>query len=178
MLEIVFETHSISVDNERGIATGWRDGALSDAGKRSASELGIRHRNDPPSAVYTSDLGRAVRTATIAFGTTDVPIFKDERLREVDYGALTGMPVELLVRERAHHIATPFPGGQSYEKVADAVGSFLSEARERWSDTRLVVIGHSATKWAFDLLANGVPLEESVRMPFDWQPGWRYEIGS
>lgn len=25
-VDLVFETHSISVDNERGIATGWLDG--------------------------------------------------------------------------------------------------------------------------------------------------------
>ncbi len=28
-VQIVFETHAISVDNERGIATGWLDGELS-----------------------------------------------------------------------------------------------------------------------------------------------------
>ena len=32
-VEIVFETHSTSVDNERGIATGWQDGELSERGR-------------------------------------------------------------------------------------------------------------------------------------------------
>jgi 2,3-bisphosphoglycerate-dependent phosphoglycerate mutase len=31
-VQIVFETHSISTDNERGIATGWLPGRLSEAG--------------------------------------------------------------------------------------------------------------------------------------------------
>lgn len=176
MLEIIFETHSISLDNELGIATGWNDGALSEAGKRLAAELGERHRAEPPAAVFTSDLGRAVETAEIAFGATDVPIFQDERLRECNYGECNGMRVELLDAERAAHIAMPFPGGQSYQQVVDAVRAFLSEMEQRWSGARLVVIGHSATRWALDNVVNGVPLEESVIAPFDWQPGWRYVI--
>jgi broad specificity phosphatase PhoE len=176
MLEIIFETHSISLDNERGIATGWNDGALSEVGKRLASELGRRHSSDPPSAVFTSDLGRAVETAEIAFGATDVPIFQDERLRECNYGELNGSPVELLEADRARHIRTPFPGGQSYQEVVDAMQGFLSEIAERWGTTRVVIIGHSATRWALDSLVNGVSLEQSVTEPFDWQPGWRYVI--
>src|SRR4249919_4137367 len=67
-VEILFETHAISVDNERGVATGWRDGQLSTHGRRLAAELGRRHLSLPPAAVYASDLGRAVETAEIAFG--------------------------------------------------------------------------------------------------------------
>ena len=51
MLEIVFETHSTSIDNERGIATGWLPGRLSEQGKRQAEELGARRRDDGLSAV-------------------------------------------------------------------------------------------------------------------------------
>jgi bisphosphoglycerate-dependent phosphoglycerate mutase len=58
----VFETHSTSVDNERGIATGWLDGMLSETGRTQAVELGARRRDDGVVAVFTSDLGRAVET--------------------------------------------------------------------------------------------------------------------
>ena len=30
---IIYETHSTTVDNERGIATGWLGGALSERGR-------------------------------------------------------------------------------------------------------------------------------------------------
>jgi broad specificity phosphatase PhoE len=36
--------------------------------------------------VFTSDLGRAVETADIAFGGTGIPVRRDARLRECDYG--------------------------------------------------------------------------------------------
>ncbi|MBA2359285.1 MAG: histidine phosphatase family protein, partial [Actinobacteria bacterium] len=62
-VEIVFETHSISTDNERGIATGWLPGLLSERGRTLAAELGERRRDDGIAAVFTSDLRRAVETA-------------------------------------------------------------------------------------------------------------------
>ena len=72
-VELVYETHSTSVDNERGIATGWLDGELSARGREQALELGRRRRGDGISAVYASDLGRAVETAEIAFGGIGLP---------------------------------------------------------------------------------------------------------
>ena len=52
-IQIVFETHSISEDNEHGIATGWHDGQLSERGRILAGELGVRRRHDGIQAVFT-----------------------------------------------------------------------------------------------------------------------------
>ncbi len=41
-IRIVFETHSTTEDNERGIATGWLPGRLSAAGRAQAAELARR----------------------------------------------------------------------------------------------------------------------------------------
>jgi 2,3-bisphosphoglycerate-dependent phosphoglycerate mutase len=87
-IKIVFETHSISNDNERGIATGWFDGRLSEDGLRLAEELGVRRRHDNVAAVFTSDLRRAVETVEIAFAGSGLPIHGDWRLRECNYGRL------------------------------------------------------------------------------------------
>jgi len=79
---IVYETHSISEDNERGVATGWLPGRLSDRGRVLARELGERRRNDGVKVVFTSDLARAVETAGLAFAGSGIPIRRDPRLRE------------------------------------------------------------------------------------------------
>ncbi len=39
-VQLVYETHSTSVDNEVGRATGWLGGALSHAGREQARRLG------------------------------------------------------------------------------------------------------------------------------------------
>jgi 2,3-bisphosphoglycerate-dependent phosphoglycerate mutase len=95
-VELIYETHSWSTDNEAGVATGWLPGALSERGRRAAAELGRRRRSDRLTAVYVSDLDQAVQTASIAFAGNGVPVFQDARLREVNYGELNGMPAQHL----------------------------------------------------------------------------------
>ena len=116
-VELVYETHSTSVDNERGTATGWLDGELSARGREQAAELGRRRRDDRVSMVYVSDLGRAVETAEIAFAGTDIPVRQDPRLRECDYGELNGAPVGEVAAVRRLHVEEAFPGGESYRQV-------------------------------------------------------------
>jgi len=175
-VSIVFETHSLTEDNERGIATGWLPGRLSERGRELARELGNRRLHDRIAAVFTSDLARAVETATIAFGRTGVTILPDPRLRECDYGDLNGCPAEKLRGTRAAHIDTPFPNGGSFNEVLGDVDLFLAELAAAWDGKRVLVIGHTATRWALDKLIHGVPLEQSVDAPFDWKPGWEYVL--
>ena len=159
-VEIAFETHAITEDNERGIATGWLPGRLSAAGRTLAHELGVRHRDDDLAAVFTSDLARAVETATIAFAGSGLPVRADRRLRECDYGALSGGPVERLA-PRARFIATPYPGGESYRDVVARVGTFLADLGP-YDGRRVLLVGHSATRWALDHLLSGRALEDLV----------------
>jgi broad specificity phosphatase PhoE len=44
-IQIVFETHSFTTDNEAGIATGWLPGELSKEGRRLARRVGERRRS-------------------------------------------------------------------------------------------------------------------------------------
>ncbi|MEZ4562016.1 MAG: histidine phosphatase family protein [Thermomicrobiales bacterium] len=173
-VEIIYETHQTSTDNEAGIATGWLPGELSALGRTQAVELGERRRHDGIVAVFTSDLRRAVETAEIAFGSTDIPIIRDVRLRECNYGDLNGAPVARIAAERANRVTTPFPGGQSYEDVVHATESFLRDLANEWEGARVVIIAHSANRWALQVLLEGARLEDLVVAPFDWQPGWFY----
>ena len=176
VVRIVFETHSLTVDNEGGVATGWLGGALSGDGRALAEELGERRRDDAIDAVISSDLARAVETAEIAFGATDIPVFLDWRLREVDYGALNGGPADAIAAERRRRVDLPFPGGESYRDAVGRVASFLDDIRGRCAEERILLIGHTATRWALDHLLDGRPLEQVVVAPFDWREGWEYDL--
>lgn len=172
MIELVYETHSTTLDNETGHATGWLPGELSEAGREQALELGARRQD--VDAVFSSDLGRALETVAIAFFDADVPIFHDWRLRECDYGALNGAPIEEL--EVAKHIDVPFPGGESYRDVVARVASFVEDLRRGWDGKRVLVVSHAAPRWALQHLLDERPLEELVGAPFDWQPGWTFFV--
>lgn len=175
---LVFESHATTVENERGIATGWLPGTLSDRGRQEARALGRRRRDDDLSAVFTSDLARAVETAEIAFGGTAVPIVEDARLRECDYGTLTGGPAARVGDAKTAHVDRPFPRGESYRQVVARVSSFLDEVGQVPDTGRVLVVGHSATRWAIDHLLTGRPLEELVAETFVWQDGWEYVLSS
>jgi 2,3-bisphosphoglycerate-dependent phosphoglycerate mutase len=172
--QIVFETHSWSEDNDRGIATGWRDGRLSVRGRGLAAELGARRQHDGIQAVFTSDLGRAVETASIAFAHTSIPILHDWRLRECDYGEWNGRPAAELHAERQHYLDATYPGGESWRQAVQRVGRFLPDLALRWNGARVLVIGHVATRWAFDHVLNGEPLETLIASDFAWREGWEY----
>jgi 2,3-bisphosphoglycerate-dependent phosphoglycerate mutase len=173
-IQIVFETHSISEDNERGVASGWHPSRLSDAGRSLAKELGERRRKDRLQALFTSDLRRAIETADIAFGDTALPMFHDWRLRECDYGEQNGMPRTELHRSRRDHIAQPYPAGESWQQAIQRVRRFIDDLHLRWEGSRVLVIGHIATRWAFEHYLNGVQLEDLVAEEFRWRTGWEY----
>ena len=173
---VVFETHSTSVDNERGIATGWLPGELSATGREQAHALGARRRDDGLAAVFTSDLRRAVETAEIAFAGSRLPVIPDARLRECNYGSMNGMPRVELDALRSSKIDEPWPGGESWREAVERVEGFLRELRAARDAERVLVIGHVATRWALDRFVHGVQLEQLVDEPFAWQEGWEYVL--
>ncbi|MBK7329193.1 MAG: histidine phosphatase family protein [Dehalococcoidia bacterium] len=175
-VSLVYETHSITTDNEAGIATGWLPGQLSKEGRRLARELGERRRDDNLAAVFVSDLARAAETATIAFAGSNININYDSRLRECDYGTFNGAPAAELNRVRAQHIELPFPGGQSYLDVIAETRDFLTDIARQFDGRRVCVIAHSANKWALDVLLLGKRIEDLVAAPFEWLPGWEYTL--
>lgn len=178
VVQVVYETHASTVDNENGIATGWLPGELSATGRRNARELGTRRRDDGIDLVISSDLARAVQTAEIAFAGADVPVVTDPRLREVDYGELNGAPVDAVHQQRRERVDTPFPGGQSYRAVSEAVNGLLGELLRDRDGQRVLLVGHAATRFALDHLLTGRPLESAVVAPFAWREGWTYELTS
>jgi broad specificity phosphatase PhoE len=176
-VQVVFETHQTTEDNEAGIATGWLPGRLSTLGRRQAVELGERRQADGLAAVFSSDLRRAVESVEIAFADASPPLFLDWRLRECDYGELNGAPRERVHGDALAHLDTPYPGGESWQQAVDRVGRFLGDLLPRWDGARVLVVGHVATRLGLEHHLRGVPVEEALATEFVWQPGWEYVSG-
>jgi 2,3-bisphosphoglycerate-dependent phosphoglycerate mutase len=99
----------------------------------------------------------------------------DWRLRECDYGTMNGGPVAEL--DRVGHVDLPYPSGESWKAAIARVGRFMDDLELRWSDRRVLVVGHTATRWAFDHLLEGTAVEDLVASPFSWREGWEYRLG-
>ncbi|MCC2630846.1 MAG: phosphoglycerate mutase, putative phosphoglycerate mutase [Candidatus Paceibacter sp.] len=175
MVEIIFEAHGTTFDNEAHLSSGWNDVALSPLGEQQSKEMGVRYSNDHFDVIFCSDLQRAYRSAEIGFGNK-WPIEKDKRLRECNYGDFTQHPSEEVDAEKLKRIHTPFPNGESYELTTERMRDFLNYLQKNFDGKRVMIIGHRATQYGLEHVINGIPLEQLVSAKFKWQPGWRYEL--
>ena len=177
MVNIVFEAHGTTLDNENHLSSGHNDVALSPLGEKQAKELGERYKDASFDAIFCSDLQRSYKTAEIAFGER-IPITKDKRLRECDYGDLTQLPSSEVEPEKVKHISKPFPNGESYEDTNKRMKDFLDELKAKYDGRHKIVmiIGHRATQYGLEHWLNGVDLKTLITTPFKWQPGWTYNI--
>lgn len=176
MVTIIFESHSTTTDNEKHLSSGHNDVGLSELGIQQAKELGERYKEGTFDAVYSSDLQRAYKTAEIAFTNKNIPIIKDKRLRECDYGDLTQHPSSEVDPEKPRRINVRFPHGESYEDTTNRMKDFLIDLLKNYDGKRIMVIGHRATQYGLEHWIKKVSLEEAITAPWQWQSGWVYKL--
>lgn len=175
MITIIFESHSTTEDNETGLAAGWYDVALSEQGKRQARELGGRYQGQEFDAIFCSDLQRSYKTGQIAFGD-QYPIIQDKRLRECDYGNMTRAPKADIQARRAQALHEPYPHGESFEDTSQRMKEFLQDLWQNYDNKAVMIIGHRATQYGLDRWIKDKSLKDAVLAPWQWQPGWQYEL--
>ena len=175
MIEIIFEPHGTTIDNETHRSSGHYNVKLSELGKKQSQEMGERYQNEHFDAILCSDLQRAYKSAEIAFDKK-FPIIKDARLRECDYGDFTRYPSEQVESDKINRIKTPFPNGESYEQTAERMRSFLEDLLKKYDGKKIMIISHRATQYGLERWIRGVPLEVVVPYPWKWQAGWTYKF--
>ncbi len=176
-MKITYFVHTITKDNENGIATGWLDAELSKEGIKRIKELPKLITDDSFEVIYPSDLNRAIESAEIPFGKTH-KIVPDSRLREANYGNFDGTP-KVFKKKIKEYITTPYPNGESYADVESRIRDFLNEKKEEgWG--HIAIFGHEATQLALEVICNQKSWEEAIdadwRPTQSWQPGWIYNI--
>jgi len=175
-VEIIFEAHGTTFDNEAHKSSGWNDVALSPLGIRQSKEMGERYRGEFFDAIFVSDLKRAVDSAKIAFRDRDFKIIEDKRLRECNYGDFTQHPSPEVDKEKLKRINLPFSNGESYKETTVRMKSFLDDLKENYDRKKVMLIGHRATQYGLENIILAKSLNEVISAPWSWQPGWEYEL--
>lgn len=176
-VEIIFEAHGTTYDNEQHLSSGHNDVELSPLGIQQSKEMGERYKDDHFDAIFCSDLQRAYKSAEIAFGTK-FPIIKDARLRECDYGDMTQLPSDEVTYEKPQRIHDPFPNGESYEQTSERMKSFLQDLLSDYDGKRVMIIGHRATQYGLERWIKDLQLDQIIPAPWKWQAGWTYVLQS
>lgn len=175
MINLFFEAHGTTLDNEAHVASGHYDVELSDLGKEQAKQLGERYQNKLIDAIFCSDLQRSYKTAEIAFAGKNIPIIQDARLKECNYGDWTGHPSGEVATEKGQRVSIPFPNGESYEQTCNRMKNFLDELNAKYDGKTVLIIGHRATQYGLEHWIKGVPILKAVTDSWQWQPGWEYQ---
>jgi broad specificity phosphatase PhoE len=147
---------------------GRSDPPLSPEGERHAEELARSLEHDIAGAAVWSSPARRARDTAALLGR---PVRPDERLREIDFGALEGLTFERLAAAYptlARSILsgeTRFdpPGGERYADLEERAGAVWSDLRIAGGD--VVVVSHGGTLRA---LAHRVVGHEVGLGPCEW----------
>lgn len=136
MPQIYIIRHGQTQDNIDKIFSGWRDVDLNEEGIQEAREVGKKLKNVAFTKAYCSDLIRSRHTLEVILENhhQGIPIIEDWRLKERDYGGLTGTSkAELLKKDPEHYKlwhrswdARPMHG-ESIADVEKRVLPFLQE---------------------------------------------------
>ncbi len=173
-MEIIFLRHGETYQNRKNIVQGHQDTNLTAKGKRQAKRLGdaIRERRDVD-MVYTSDLDRAIRTAELM--DLDAPHETDERLRELDFGTVSGGNLSEFIENNPEYddsqpyaLWTRFPKGEStadvYHRVTDALDDIIE--RHANNETIVIVGHHTSVSTALSYArGNGVDHTQEIEVP-------------
>ena len=157
---------------------GYSDSPLNDLGRRQALALAERLRNSSISAIYSSDLSRAMATAAPTADFLNLKVQPMVELRERGYGEWEGKTInevaglypDLWHRYNAlKDIASPIPGGEEWTAVYKRVVSAMDVVLHKHPGDKdeVLVVGHGGSLRIAVLHALGAPLSMITRLKLD-----------
>jgi broad specificity phosphatase PhoE len=150
---VVIIRHGQSQGNAEGRFGGHTDTPLSPRGRRQAEATARALSSERLSAIYSSDLPRAIETATPLARLTGAPVETTDALRERSVGVMEGLTFEeaaeqhpeqyqALLRRDFEHVLV---GGESYRQTLDRASRKLDEAIEQHQGGRIAIFAHTGT---------------------------------
>lgn len=150
---VILIRHGQSQGNAEGRFGGHTDTPLSPLGRRQAEATAGALASEKFAAIYSSDLPRAIETATPLARRTGAPLETTEALRERSVGVMEGLTFEVaaelhpeqyqaLLRRDFDHVLL---GGESYRQTLDRASRKLDEAIEQHKGGRIALFAHTGT---------------------------------
>ena len=103
-MELYVIRHGQTTWNEKGLLQGSVDIELNESGREVAGKMGEKLEDTPFDVIFSSPLIRAYETACLIRGHRNIPIIRDERLREICFGDLEGKNYREIFMEGSPYI--------------------------------------------------------------------------
>jgi broad specificity phosphatase PhoE len=147
VIRLVLWRHGQTEWNRERRFQGHSDVPLNDAGREQARSAARYLAAMDPSAIFASDLSRAVQTAGYLAELTGLPVQPEKDLRERGGGAWEGMTdAEIRAGYPAEYVTWNPPDGEPVAAVADRVGgAFLRIADGLAESSLAVLVSHGAS---------------------------------
>jgi probable phosphoglycerate mutase len=140
--------------NDRHKLQGRTDVPLNAEGRWMAEKAAEEYRDVPLDVCWCSPLIRARETAEIVLCGRDVPIFTDDRLREMSFGEYEGLensfsipdcPVNVIFQAPEKYTAS-VGGAETFDELFARTGSFLREVIDPLVEAGkdVLIVGHGA----------------------------------
>jgi 2,3-bisphosphoglycerate-dependent phosphoglycerate mutase len=150
---VLLVRHGQSEGNAAGRFGGHTATPLSTRGRRQAEATARALSEEKISAIYSSDLSRAVETAMPLARLTGLDVEQTDAFRERGVGVMEGLTFEeaaaqhpeqyaALIRRDFDHILL---GGESYRQMLERASRQLDRAIEQHKGGRIVVFSHTGT---------------------------------
>jgi probable phosphoglycerate mutase len=150
---VLLVRHGQSEGNAEGRFGGHTATPLSARGRRQAEATAHALLEEKITAIYSSDLSRAVETAMPLARLTGLDVEQSEAFRERSVGVMEGLTFEeaaeqhpeqyaALIRRDFDHVIL---GGESYRQMLDRASLQLDRAIEHHRGGRIVVFSHTGT---------------------------------
>ena len=127
------------------------DTPLTDLGREQARIVAGRLRSYPISAIYSSDLVRALETAQIIGQALHVAPIPEPALRESDIGAWTGLTWDEIAARFPDEVAAMYAGqevrrggGESYGELQARLAAAAENIAARHPGQTVLLVGHGA----------------------------------
>lgn len=148
--QLIIVRHGQTQWNLKLIRQGHLDSPLTEMGVAQAKALAQRLARESFTALYSSDLGRALQTAQMIAEATGHKVVTDPRLRERHLGIFQGLNGDEIREKypeeyRMHRTVGPtyvIPDGESVEQQVARNVEYLKEIAERHVGEKIVVVTH------------------------------------
>jgi broad specificity phosphatase PhoE len=156
-----------------GITVGAGDPPLSVAGRAQARAIAASLAERPLTRVWTSDLRRAVETATLIAAPHRLAVESTAALRELDFGAWEGRDLRDLWHEdpdaarawEADITQAPRTFGESVRDLEQRVRDFWNRIEVTGE---IAVVAHRGSLAALQTVITGLPFGECFRAAEAW----------
>ena len=168
-MKIWFVRHGETEWNRTKRYQGHSDIPLNENGRRQAQETASLLAKETLSAIYASDLKRAVETAEAIAQTHELRVQQKPELRELHFGLWEGLRYEQIMEKWADELSLMYehpekgcaPEGEGFCELAKRAWPALQAIREAHQEEEAIaVVAHGGTIRVLLCLLRGKPLQQ------------------